>query len=35
VRKHQGRIWFETEMGKGTTFFIHLPIGESQAEEKK
>lgn len=27
VRKHGGKIWFETEAGRGTTFFIHLPIG--------
>ena len=27
VKKHQGKIWFETKMGSGTTFFIHLPIG--------
>ncbi len=26
VNKHRGKIWFETEMGRGTTFFIHLPI---------
>jgi PAS domain S-box-containing protein len=26
VRKHEGKIWFETEVGRGTTFFIHLPI---------
>ena len=26
VKKHSGKIWFETEMGQGTTFFIHLPI---------
>jgi PAS domain S-box len=27
VRKHQGKIWFDTEQGVGTTFFIHLPVG--------
>jgi PAS domain S-box-containing protein len=26
VRKHGGKIWFETESGGGTTFFIQLPI---------
>jgi len=26
VNKHGGTLWFETECGKGTTFFIRLPI---------
>ena len=26
VKKHSGKIWFETELGRGTTFFIELPI---------
>jgi|SRR5579862_909787 len=26
VNHHQGRIWFETEVGCGTTFFIRLPL---------
>lgn len=26
VNRHQGQIWFQTETGKGSTFFIRLPI---------
>lgn len=26
VEKHKGEIWFETEVGKGTTFFVRLPV---------
>ena len=26
VEKHNGKIWFESEEGQGTTFFIELPI---------
>ncbi|SCA57354.1 putative Histidine kinase [Candidatus Terasakiella magnetica] len=26
VNKHKGKIYFETEEGKGTTFFIRLPL---------
>ncbi len=26
VKKHGGKIWFETKVGQGTTFFITLPV---------
>jgi signal transduction histidine kinase len=25
VEKHEGTVWFETETGKGTTFFVQIP----------
>jgi PAS domain S-box-containing protein len=26
VKRHQGQLWFESELGTGTTFFIRLPL---------
>ncbi|MGC2246599.1 MAG: HAMP domain-containing sensor histidine kinase, partial [Terriglobales bacterium] len=26
VNRHQGQLWFESQVGKGTTFFIRLPL---------
>jgi signal transduction histidine kinase len=33
VVKHGGTMRFETEMGKGTTFFIRLPLESNEAEQ--
>ncbi|MGB5106305.1 MAG: PAS domain S-box protein [Candidatus Zixiibacteriota bacterium] len=30
VEKHGGEIYFETEVGKGTTFFVKLPLTEAE-----
>ncbi len=31
VKKHGGTLRFETELGRGTTFIIRLPVGEAPA----
>ena len=33
VQKHQGKIWIDSELGKGTTFFVHFPHPEQQRAE--
>ena len=32
VRRHGGKIWFDTEVGRGTTFHIWLPLSAATAE---
>ena len=27
IDQHRGRIWFETEQNKGTTFYVEIPLG--------
>ena len=34
VKKHGGKIWFETEIGQGTTFFITLPIKHHESAKE-
>jgi len=29
VRRHGGKIWFDSELGKGTTFHIRMPLAQS------
>ena len=35
VKKHGGKIWFETETGRGTAFFIALPIEPAEQKREK
>jgi PAS domain S-box-containing protein len=35
VKKHSGKVWFETEMGRGTTFFVDLPINLVEVAREK
>jgi two-component system NtrC family sensor kinase len=30
IEKHRGKIWIESEVGKGTTCIINLPVNASE-----
>jgi signal transduction histidine kinase len=32
IERHGGQIWFESEEGKGTTFFVRLPLNANKQE---
>ncbi|MCC5944250.1 MAG: PAS domain S-box protein [Bernardetiaceae bacterium] len=35
IEKHEGKIWFDSVLGKGTTFFISLPYTQEKGNVRK
>lgn len=34
ITKHEGRVWFESQEGVGTTFFFDLPIAQAKSDAR-
>jgi len=32
IQRHEGRIWFDTEIGTGTTFYLEIPLVDDEAK---
>jgi two-component system sensor histidine kinase VicK len=32
IEMHNGEVWFESESGKGTTFFVSLPVEQPASD---
>ena len=35
IDKHEGKIWFESEPGKGTRFYFLVPVSKGETEEEQ